>query len=1653
MAKSAAAKSAAKKKNRKLKRQIRKTVGALLMVSAIAVAAVPVPDVKADPATDGHKIQVLNYAGAGTDNRVPLQDDTGSVTELVEARCGSYVPIIGDTDTIYTTGDQNYQFAFVRTRDSGDYVAVLLNARVGNLDGGKYTIPDKIDAYKKFNLNTSENGLCAVGQEGDYLYYPANRQQKDPATNEYLYFVPGVVDSSTPTGFKHVHRYSPGVEVDSSALHGYIYKHEKPGTDDEGNPITITERIAIVPYTVPGYAPCYYESIDEWKSLGDENLYYYTGTGEPDLTDATKFELVGSLNRYKRIHDTAVRYIGSQYVEQVSNAAFGQSDWKLGASGGMVTEANASRGVFAGKNNIVTLEIKDNTLYGVGDYAFYGCGGLNSISFADGLNTIGNGAFQNCNNLVSCNMELTSILPVIGKRAFSGCTSLKKITIPIGVVAIGDYCFENCSKLEEIDLCGGEQQLEVQLQAIGYNAFVGCSSLASVTFPVGYRDFEKGTENDEGGNDVEVTGIPIKYFSGCTSLQSIKVQNNDFTFIETNHIDDLNCDIGNFLKNGQEGFFFEGPAPTSAIYRTSKNHSAAFKYLDEDRFEKTIWCPEREYNDNGSVKEEGHRATFAVDSSNRLIDMEIDEDCGIVEIPANIGAGHGIETIGSSGFRDNCSLIKITIPPTVKTIESDAFRGCHALRHVLFTEPNQMESIGPGAFITQAVGTHGDNCQDKNITQPPELSFTGAISPDSVPFDYAMNPANTINSGNQEDTYITFYSGWPTNLTVKYNPETDKNELINYPKHEDLSKYEAWTKTGGTQGAITYPDLTEEYAEAANNVGANASTGTPVEQAISNSTINITLPAGIESIKEDLFKKNEKLESIAMETVEELEDYAFDECKNLASVTISGILSEMGIRPFRDCEKLTGVNFPDTTNFSCENGIIFGMSGGNKSSIVQCLETRGKGVGYYTVEAGELKGVTSIQKEAFMDCLEIGEIDLSESSVQTIPERCFKNTAGVTKIALPSTVNIIELEAFKDTGRLKVVHIPSNQMTYMADDVFQNGDWRNTPEDRLKDPGNTGQQEIYLECVEGSYVDRYAKQYWYLTPEYGKVSLLHNVYFWNYPDYSDVSEGEPVLYEQAKVPHGEDAPLPSTNPKANNPTYTFKRWSDSYKNIVKDDTDVYAIYGDRVWKVIFFSDGKTYKTEMVEEGKSATPPEEIPEREGYTFREWDDYRSIGVGLDFEENEGTVWIMAQFDNNFADENLCTVKFDLFDGRTNTMSTISTQTVPKGGAATPPAVDVPSGYTFTGWSGDVTKIESDMTFVGSLVRGGSGPNPSGGSGPNPSGGNGNGNNPNPSGGNGNNGNNNNANSSSSPKNSATPTATPADGKDVPKYTVTVSGGSGTGSYPAGAVVAINAYAMGVGQVFDKWTSSTAGVGFADATATSTTFTMPAANVAITATYKTGGAGNAATNSSGGSGGGGGSSTGTVNNGSTVEVSKPGISNTNVAGATVTGATDNFVVKVSEDQAATDAATSALQARFGDLSRIKYFPMDISLYDSTGRTKIADTSGISVNLTLPLPDELIQYAGNNKMAAISGGALEDLNARFTTVGGVPCINFTATHFSPYVIYVDTANLTEATIDSTPKTGDPIHPKWFLAIGMACISLVLFFKRDKVVVKTKAA
>ncbi|MGZ0709522.1 InlB B-repeat-containing protein [Coraliomargarita sp. W4R53] len=81
-------------------------------------------------------------------------------------------------------------------------------------------------------------------------------------------------------------------------------------------------------------------------------------------------------------------------------------------------------------------------------------------------------------------------------------------------------------------------------------------------------------------------------------------------------------------------------------------------------------------------------------------------------------------------------------------------------------------------------------------------------------------------------------------------------------------------------------------------------------------------------------------------------------------------------------------------------------------------------------------------------------------------------------------------------------------------------------------------------------------------------------------------------------------------------------------------------------------------------------------------------------------------------------------------------------------------------------------------------------------------------------------------------ATVTATYKDAADV-GYRLVVNHGTGDGEYDEGSVVTITADAAPTGQEFDAWTGGTAYL--LSATNATTTVTIPAANVTLTATYK--------------------------------------------------------------------------------------------------------------------------------------------------------------------------------------------------------------------------
>ena len=172
------------------------------------------------------------------------------------------------------------------------------------------------------------------------------------------------------------------------------------------------------------------------------------------------------------------------------------------------------------------------------------------------------------------------------------------------------------------------------------------------------------------------------------------------------------------------------------------------------------------------------------------------------------------------------------------------------------------------------------------------------------------------------------------------------------------------------------------------------------------------------------------------------------------------------------------------------------------------------------------------------------------------------------------------------------------------------------------------------------------------------------------------------------------------------------------------------------------------------------------------------------------------------------------------------------------------------------------------------------------------------------------------------------------------------------------------------------------------------------------------------------------------------------------TIEGTTDNYVIKITKTDEADAEFAKALHDRYGDsVAAFRDFAMDISLYDSSGENKIEDPKGIAVTLTIPIPEELALYGGNNKVAAVDhSGNLEDLSTRYSMIDGAPCATFTARHFSTYGFYVDTNNLTAGDLDNTPKTGDPISPKWVLSIGLAALSIFLFLKKDTVPNAAKA-
>ena len=125
-------------------------------------------------------------------------------------------------------------------------------------------------------------------------------------------------------------------------------------------------------------------------------------------------------------------------------------------------------------------------------YTFANCTDLVSVTFNEGLETMGRFVFSGCTSLES--VKLPSSLYCMDRENFSD-SGLKSITIP-ATLTDWDYSFINCTSLVTVTLERG-------ITEIPYSAFRGCTSLTTVNLPD------------------TLTEMARSVFSGCTSLSNI----------------------------------------------------------------------------------------------------------------------------------------------------------------------------------------------------------------------------------------------------------------------------------------------------------------------------------------------------------------------------------------------------------------------------------------------------------------------------------------------------------------------------------------------------------------------------------------------------------------------------------------------------------------------------------------------------------------------------------------------------------------------------------------------------------------------------------------------------------------------------------------------------------------------------------------------------------------------------------------------------------------------------------------------------------------------------------------------------------------------------------------------------------------------------
>lgn len=326
---------------------------------------------------------------------------------------------------------------------------------------------------------------------------------------------------------------------------------------------------------------------------------------------------------------------------------------------------------FSGCKKLSTIDLVHCSI--IGSNAFRNCENLSTI-YLSNCSMIGGGAFYGCTSLKAATIDSCQNL---AGGAFNGCTSLQEVIIG-SCQNLGDAAFNGCTSLQKVTLDS--------CKILGDRVFCGCTSLKTITLPA------------------TITNLGWGCFDGITIVTSMATVP---PVISKNGYADTSIPMGEYV-------LVNVPKESLSSYKSANCWKDMAKRIFPigtkfDYDVTTVAQPSTsDLLDKVGLKNANSVVSLKVKGSINSYDIMVIRnkmdnlhyldlsDANVVENSYEYYTGCSTKNdiIGRNAFRDLSKLITVSLPNSVKTIESGALYNCTKLMSIVL--PEKLESIEHG---------------------------------------------------------------------------------------------------------------------------------------------------------------------------------------------------------------------------------------------------------------------------------------------------------------------------------------------------------------------------------------------------------------------------------------------------------------------------------------------------------------------------------------------------------------------------------------------------------------------------------------------------------------------------------------------------------------------------------------------------------------------------------------------------------------------------------------------------------------------------------------------------------------------------------------------------------------------------------------------